>query len=149
MTGGDRGTGGWVYIMASRRNGTLYTGVTSDLVARAMEHRRGLTPGFASKYGCTHLVWLERHEVIESAIQRETAIKRYRRAWKLSLIEAFNSDWKDLSGTCYERENWFRPTFTRRWSNDDMPDVRASRSAGRGTGPMPSPELDPRDGARG
>ena len=141
----DRGTGGWVYILASCRNGTLYTGVTSDLVARVSEHRQGLTPGFASRYGCGCLVWHERHETIESAIRREKSIKRYRRAWKLNLIEALNPDWDDLLDDCYERENWFQPTFTARFATEPM----TAPSTGRSTSQVSRSALDPRDGARG
>jgi putative endonuclease len=83
---------GWVYIMASRRNGTIYTGVTSDLQGRAYEHKTGVTPGFTSKYGCKTLVWYERHDNIVEAIAREKELKKYRRSWKLYLIEAFNPE---------------------------------------------------------
>jgi putative endonuclease len=85
-----------VYILASRRNGTLYTGVTSDLIARCTQHRDGAFEGFAKKYGCKLLVWHERHDTIDSAIVRETRIKGWRRAWKIALIEADNPQWRDL-----------------------------------------------------
>jgi putative endonuclease len=87
---------GFVYIMASRRNGTLYTGVTNDIVRRAWEHREGMYPGFTKKYGCTQLVWYEEHDDIRDAIQRKKNIKRYYRKWKLNLIEAANPEWRDL-----------------------------------------------------
>jgi putative endonuclease len=90
-----------VYIMASRRNGTLYTGVTSQLVGRVLEHKQGLRDGFAKRYGCKTLVWYEQHELMTSAIQRETSIKRWKRDWKLALIEGENPEWRDLS------EGWF------------------------------------------
>ncbi|WP_210215696.1 GIY-YIG nuclease family protein [Roseitalea porphyridii] len=96
---------GWVYIMASKRNGTIYTGVTSDLQGRAQEHRDGLTPGFSRRYGCTTLVWYERHDNIVEAIAREKELKKWRRAWKLYLIEGFNPDWSDLLESCYARDN--------------------------------------------
>ena len=83
---------GWVYIMASRRNGTIYTGVTSDLQGRAYDHKSGTTPGFTSKHGCKMLVWYERHDNIVEAIAREKELKKYRRDWKLYLIEAFNPE---------------------------------------------------------
>ena len=105
--------GGHVYIMASQRNGTLYIGVTSDLQGRASQHRQGLTPGFTSRYGCKLLVWYERHDGIEGAIQREKSLKRYRRRWKLALIEGFNPNWNDLFETCYERDNPYRPSRRR------------------------------------
>ena len=88
-----------VYILASQRNGTLYTGVTSDLVRRIYEHREGMVPGFTRKYGVKLLVWFEMHATMEHAIVRETRIKGWKRAWKLELIEAANPDWRDLYET--------------------------------------------------
>jgi putative endonuclease len=85
-----------VYIMTDKRYGTLYTGVTSDLVTRASKHRAGEGDGFAVKYKCTRLVWYERHHDMKIAIQRETSIKRYSRQWKINLIEAINPGWNDL-----------------------------------------------------
>lgn len=82
--------------MASRRNGTLYTGVTSNLVNRAYQHREGAVPGFTARYGCKLLVWYELHETMESAILREKQIKGGSRATKLALIEGLNPDWHDL-----------------------------------------------------
>ena len=88
-----------VYIMANRRNGTLYTGVTSNLPKRAYEHREGLVEGFSTKYACKVLVWYEVHETMADAIAREKQIKAGSRAKKLALIEAFNPEWKDLCET--------------------------------------------------
>ena len=88
----------FVYIMAGRRNGTLYTGVTNDLAKRAFEHRNGSIRGFTSRYGVHRLVWYEAYEDINAAIHREKCIKKWRRAWKLDLIEAFNPFWEDLFG---------------------------------------------------
>ena len=88
--------GGWVYILASQRNGTLYTGVTSDLVHRVWQHREGLVPGFTATYGVKTLVWYEHHASIDEAITREKRIKEWQRAWKLRLIEEANPDWRDL-----------------------------------------------------
>ena len=85
-----------VYILASRRNGTLYTGVTSDIVKRVWEHKNDLVEGFTKRYGVHQLVWFEMHETMESAIRREKAIKGWKRQWKLELIEQSNPDWKDL-----------------------------------------------------
>jgi putative endonuclease len=85
-----------VYIMANKRNGTLYTGVTSDLPKRAWQHREGLLPGFSERYGCKLLVWYERHDVMTSAIEREKQIKGGSRKKKLALIEASNPQWRDL-----------------------------------------------------
>jgi len=82
--------------MASHRNGTLYVGVTSDLVHRISQHRQGLVPGFTSLYGVKTLVWYETHNDINEAIRREKQIKRWRRAWKMNLIEGENPEWKDL-----------------------------------------------------
>ncbi|HEV2111213.1 MAG TPA: GIY-YIG nuclease family protein [Gammaproteobacteria bacterium] len=85
-----------VYILASDKNGTLYTGVTSDLVKRIWEHKNGSTEGFTKKYDIHTLVWYEQHETMESAISREKTIKKWRRAWKLELIEESNPEWRDL-----------------------------------------------------
>jgi putative endonuclease len=85
-----------VYIMASRRNGTLYIGVTNDLVRRVLEHRGNLHQGFTSKYGVHVLVHYEQCELVDSAIQREKQLKAWHRAWKIRLIEETNPEWKDL-----------------------------------------------------
>ena len=86
----------YVYMMANRRNGTLYTGVTSNLPQRAWQHREGVVEGFTKRYGCKMLVWFERHETMESAILREKQIKAGNRKAKLALIEALNPTWRDL-----------------------------------------------------
>ena len=88
-----------VYIVASKRNGTLYAGVTSNLAKRAFEHREGLVEGFSSRYGCKMLVWYELHETMIDAITREKQIKAGSRARKLALIEQLNPDWKDFYDT--------------------------------------------------
>jgi putative endonuclease len=88
-----------VYIMANKRNGTLYTGVTSNLAQRAHQHREGLTPGFTSRYGCKLLVWYESHERMEEAIGREKQIKGGSRARKIAMIQAMNPEWSDLYET--------------------------------------------------
>ena len=85
-----------VYIMASQRNGTLYTGVTADLSRRVYEHRESLIPGFTSRYACTLLVWFERYDMMLDAIAREKQIKAGSRAKKLALIEAMSLPWRDL-----------------------------------------------------
>ena len=85
-----------VYIVANKRNGTLYTGVTANLPRRAFEHREGLMAGFTAKYGCKLLVWYELHERMYEAITREKQIKAGSRAKKLALIEALNPHWRDL-----------------------------------------------------
>lgn len=86
----------YVYLLASRRNGTLYIGVTNDLIRRVHEHREGHVPGFTQRYGVRTLVWFESHDSIEAAIQRETSLKRWKRDWKLALIERSNPEWRDL-----------------------------------------------------
>lgn len=88
---------GFVYIMASGRNGTLYTGVTSDLPKRAWEHRTGTVEGFTRKHGCKLLVWYQAYEDLDSAKLRERQLKEWKRAWKLDLIETTNPRWRDLA----------------------------------------------------
>ena len=88
-----------VYLLASRRNGTLYVGVTSDLVKRILEHRNHVVAGFTQKYGVDKLVWYEPHASMKSAIQREKAIKEWKRSWKKKLIEKTNPEWVDLFET--------------------------------------------------
>ena len=85
-----------VYILSSKRNGTLYVGVTSDLVKRVWEHRNNLVEGFTQRYGVHQLVWYELHESMESAIKREKRLKDWKRKWKVRLIEKTNPDWEDL-----------------------------------------------------
>ena len=91
-----------VYILASGRNGTLYTGVTSNLSDRVLQHKHGTFEGFSKTYGCKRLVWYEAHPTMLEAIRREKQIKRWKRDWKLQLIEAENSEWRDLSGPWFE-----------------------------------------------
>jgi len=86
----------WVYLMASRKNGTLYAGVTADLARRAFQHRESTVEGFTSRHSVKRLVWYEEHPSAESAIRREKAIKEWKRQWKIDLIEAANPDWNDL-----------------------------------------------------
>ncbi|VAW06440.1 Excinuclease ABC, C subunit-like [hydrothermal vent metagenome] len=90
--------GGYVYILASRRNGTLYIGVTSDLVRRVYDHKHGSVEGFSRKYKTHNLVYYEIHERIDDAILREKQMKAWKRLWKLRLIESQNPDWEDLYG---------------------------------------------------
>lgn len=85
-----------VYIMASKRNGTLYVGVTSDLAVRVWQHRNDVVEGFTKKYGVHMLVYFELHDDMESAIVREKRLKKWNREWKLRLIEEMNPDWDDL-----------------------------------------------------
>jgi putative endonuclease len=85
-----------VYIMASQKHGTLYCGVTANLGARILAHREGRGSRFATRYGCRRLVWYEVHDLMCAAIDREKAIKTWRRQWKIELIEAANPDWRDL-----------------------------------------------------
>jgi putative endonuclease len=107
----------WVYIMASKPWGTLYTGVTSDLEARVYQHREGLIEGFTKKYGVKLLVYFEEHGEAMIAIQREKRIKKWPRAWKINLIRTDNPDWKDLAADWYPKmptpeqiENWVART---------------------------------------
>ena len=87
---------GYTYILASKKGGTLYCGVTSDLPRRWWEHREGITGGFTTRYGVKRLVWWEWHDGIEAAIHREKRLKKYKREWKIHLIERDNPDWNDL-----------------------------------------------------
>ena len=91
--------GGWVYIMADRYRGALYTGVTSDIAARVWAHKEGRGSKFCVRYGLTRLVYAEQAPTIEEAIAREKAIKKWNRAWKIGLIERANPDWLDLWDT--------------------------------------------------
>ena len=86
----------YVYIMASKRNGTLYIGVTNNLIRRVYEHKHDYMGGFTKQYDVHHLVYFEETGSIEAAIQREKALKRWNREWKLELIEKNNPEWKDL-----------------------------------------------------
>ncbi len=86
----------YVYILARKRNGTLYTGVTSNLPQRIWQHKNDQIDGFSKKYNVKQLVYLEKHDTAESAITREKQIKKWNRAWKLKLIEKENPQWKDL-----------------------------------------------------
>ena len=87
---------GYVYIMASSRNGTIYIGVTSDLPKRAWEHRNGVVPGSTRRYGCKLLVWYQAYDDIQQARLRERQMKKWKRIWKLSEIEQTSPDWQDL-----------------------------------------------------
>lgn len=93
---------GTVYILASQRNGTLYIGVTSNLLSRMEQHRKGEGSAFVKRYDVGRLVWFEEYPLYADAIRRETNLKRWKRAWKLALIEKSNPDWDDLL------ENWNR-----------------------------------------
>jgi len=88
--------GGWVHIMADRYRGTIYTGVASDIARRTFQHRQGQGSRFVARYGLLRLVYAEPHARIDEAIAREKAIKKWRRQWKIELIEAANPDWLDL-----------------------------------------------------
>jgi len=92
----------FVYILASKRNGTLYIGVTNNLNKRVWQHKSGLVDGFTKKYSVGMLVYYERFGNIDSAIVREKRLKKWNRKWKLELIEKFNPEWKDL----FEERDW-------------------------------------------
>ena len=86
----------YVYILASGRYGTLYIGITSDLIKRTWQHQEGFVDGFTKKYSVKQLVWYEIHDDIQSAIGREKQIKKWNRAWKIKLIQEQNPQWRDL-----------------------------------------------------
>ena len=90
---------GYVYIMANRKNGTIYIGVTSDLIARVYQHREGLVPGFTKRYGCKRLVDFEVYDELHDARLRELQMKEWKRSWKVRLIEENNLEWADLYPT--------------------------------------------------
>ena len=92
---------GYVYMMANRKNGTIYIGVTSDLVKRVWEHKNGVVRGFTKRYGCKLLVWYEAHEDLDEARRRELQMKEWQRKWKIRLIEEANVDWQDLYPTLF------------------------------------------------
>ncbi|HEY6661357.1 MAG TPA: GIY-YIG nuclease family protein [Sphingomicrobium sp.] len=92
---------GFVYIMANRKNGAIYLGVTSDLVKRVWEHREGVIGGFTKRYGCKLLVWFEVYDDLQEARLRELRMKEWNRAWKIRLIEERNLDWDDLYPTLF------------------------------------------------
>ncbi len=96
----------FVYILASAKNGTLYVGVTNNVVARTAQHREGSTGGFTKRYGVMRLVWFETHTSIDAAIHREKQIKRWRRAWKIALFSEINPEWDDLYPEL-AKGNWF------------------------------------------
>jgi putative endonuclease len=103
----------YVYIIASKRNGTLYIGVTSDLIRRIAEHKDGLVEGFSKRYKVNQLVYYEEIPDVTSAIVREKRLKKWKRAWKLRLIEAGNPGWKDLYQDLFGGETGFPPTRER------------------------------------
>jgi len=88
-----------VYMLASKRNGTLYIGVTSDLVKRIWHHKNNMVEGFTKRYGVHQLVWYELHENMQYALEREKRMKEWKRNWKLELIESMNPNWQDLYHT--------------------------------------------------
>ena len=92
---------GFVYIMANRRNGTIYIGVTSDLAKRVWEHRNELIPGFTKRFGCKLLVWYQAYDDLQEARRREVQMKEWKRAWKVRLIEEKNLEWEDIYPTLF------------------------------------------------
>ena len=90
---------GFVYIMANRKNGTIYIGVTSDLAKRVIEHRQGLIAGFTKQHDCATLVWFEAFDDLQEARRRELQMKEWKRAWKIRVIEESNLEWEDLYPT--------------------------------------------------
>jgi putative endonuclease len=98
--------GYWVYMLASGHHGTLYVGVTSDLVRRIAEHREGAMSGFTERHGVKRLVWYETHDSIAAAIRREKRLRKWPRAWKVALIEVANPNWRDLWAEIAGRHGW-------------------------------------------
>jgi putative endonuclease len=92
----------YVYILASKRNGTLYIGVTSDILHRVKQHKDGLVPGFTKKYGVKMLVYFEKFGDIRAAIDRESQLKKHKREWKINLIQEENVEWRDLTTDWYD-----------------------------------------------
>ena len=92
---------GYVYIMASRKNGTIYIGSTSDLVKRVYQHREGLADGFTKENGCKLLVWFEQHDDLQEARRRELQMKQWKRPWKIKRVEESNLEWVDLYPTLF------------------------------------------------
>ena len=86
----------YVYLITNERYGTLYVGITNDLVRRIYEHREGTVQGFSKQHGLSRLVWFEAHDDVLAAIEREKAVKRWRRDWKMNLIQVMNPNWDDL-----------------------------------------------------
>jgi putative endonuclease len=104
----------FAYMMASQKNGTLYTGHTNDLTQRIIEHREGHFPGFSKTYNCHRLVWFEWHESRDTAFRRERQIKAWKRAWKIRRIQTLNPEWDDLfseltDGFVYDERRQFIP----------------------------------------
>lgn len=125
------------YIMASRRSGTLYVGVTNNLRQRVYRHKHGLYEGFSKKYGCTCLVWFEPFERVDNAIRREKQLKRYRRSWKLRLIEEDNPHWRDLADD-FEGQNDDWDASAQSWRHDPV----SGSDAGSSGSDFVSPEDD-------
>ena len=90
---------GFVYIMANRKKGMIYIGVTSDLIQRVFQHREGMVAGFTKLHGCKLLVWFEQYDDLQEARRRELQLKEWKRAWKIRLIEEQNLEWNDLYDT--------------------------------------------------
>lgn len=111
------------YLLASHRNGTLYAGVTSNLIQRLYQHREGLIAGFTSDYGIHRLVWFEQHTAMAHAITREKRIKKWNRAWKIALIERANPDWRDLA-VDFGFEPLLAPRIVKGQASDGFPPSR-------------------------
>ena len=104
---------GYLYILANRKHGTIYVGVTSDLIKRVHEHRNETMGGFSKKFNTKHLVYFELHDRIDDAIAREKVLKKWRRAWKVALIEECNPEWDDLWSSLFgEGEGTRNPAYS-------------------------------------
>jgi putative endonuclease len=109
----------WVYILASKRNGTLYIGVTNDLYRRMLEHRDGTADSFTKRYSVRRLVWWECHQYVNGAITREKQLKKWNRAWKLRIIEEMNPNWDDLFEQLVTDDVWSAQRLVPRLRGDD------------------------------
>jgi putative endonuclease len=109
---------GFVYMMSDKPRGVIYTGVSSDIKQRALEHREAIREGFTSRYEAKNLIWFEHHPNIVLAIQREKSVKRYMREWKIRLIEGLNPTWMDLFDRIDEIDNSYRPHPNTKMWND-------------------------------
>jgi putative endonuclease len=118
LTRHEGGMTGYVYMMSDKPRGVIYTGVTSDLQQRSLDHRNAVREGFTSRYKAKNLVWFESHPNIVLAIQREKSLKRYLRDWKIQLIEGLNPAWLDLFERIWDIENVYHPhPNTKKWND--------------------------------
>ncbi|RJG44954.1 GIY-YIG nuclease family protein [Mesorhizobium sp. DCY119] len=108
------GRRGYVYILASQKNGTLYVGVTSDLAGRLLQHQTGTGSKFVARYGVMRLVWFDEYDLVVDAVAREKVIKKWPRQWKINLIEERNPHWHDIRGICFDGRHFVALVLHRR-----------------------------------